>query len=308
MKTSHVPLFALVLVACGPKSTAEPTADPTTEAAADAPTTGTPATPALDANTGGRLFDKWYADASFDGSFKADDKSTPDADGSGGPNGNGTLNDGSGKPVLNTGHGYRLKNLFGWDLRGTAGIYGASYQNKSTAIDVNLLEDSRDAAAIAAWLKAGDDKVPAYGDVLSDAHLAAIADFIVGVRDKTLPHPDDVFALSADAPKNYTLAAGADLQAGAEAYGKRCAGCHGKDGNNFPLEGLSLGNYARAKAYEAWFKIASGQPGTKMGSQASEGKMVLSILAALCDRKAFPAADTKDEVPDGDPRCGAYLK
>jgi hypothetical protein len=71
---------------------------------------------------GGRLFDMWYDEVEAD--FVPDNPATPVADGRGGPNGDGTLNNAAGLPVLNSGHSYRLKNLLGWDMRGDAGIYG----------------------------------------------------------------------------------------------------------------------------------------------------------------------------------------
>ena len=36
--------------------------------------------------------------------------------------------------------------------------------------------------------------------------------------------------------------------------------------------------------------------------------MILSILAALCDRGTYPALPGQKDVEDGDLRCGAYLK
>ena len=75
---------------------------------------------------GGRLFDRWAQKETF----VADDKKTPDAaDGRGGPFGDGTLPGADGQPLRNTGHDYRLKNVFGWDLRGASGIYGPAAQN-----------------------------------------------------------------------------------------------------------------------------------------------------------------------------------
>jgi hypothetical protein len=38
-------------------------------------------------------------------------------------------------------------------------------------------------------------------------------------------------------------------------------------------------------------------------------KEILDILAALCDRKAFPPGKAKAaDVPNGDARCGPYLR
>ena len=77
----------------------------------------------------------------------------------------------------------------------------------------------------------------------------------------------------------------------------------------------SVGTMARTSAYEIWFKIQNGQPGTKMERQVSEAsgaensRAILAIVAALCDRTAFPplSGQSKD-VSEGDLRCGPYLR
>ena len=203
----------------------------------------------------------------------------------------------------------RLKNIFGWDLRGQEGIYGPSYQAKEGVSAVNLLTDTRSADELVAWLSAGDEEVPALGDALSADELADLAAFIVAVRERELPHPEQVWSLSEAAPKNYELLPGADVEAGAGLIAGKCSGCHGDDGTSILIdEHYTLGAYARTKAYEAWIKIVNGQPGTGMGRQSSDAGEVLNILAALCDRSAFPGKDTEHDAPDGDPRCGDYLR
>lgn len=291
---------------------AEPTATATAVPTAAPTTTAEPAAPKRDTAKGGRDFDKW----SLDG-FKADDAKTKGkADGTGGPNKDGTLLSSEGKPLLNDGHDYRLKNLFGWDLRGKAGIYGPDMMNKSYVVGVNLLEGKQSEAELAAWLKAGTKEVPAFGAALSDAQLADVAAFIVGVRDRTLVHPADVFDLKKGSAGNYVLKPGGDAASGKALFKARCEGCHGADGTAmlFDDKEYSLGMHSRQKAYEDWQKILNGQPGSPMGRQL-EGdnkqmtKELLDLFAALCDRKAFPKGGAKGkDVPDGDPRCGAYLK
>src|SRR5690242_5772779 len=54
------------------------------------------------ARLGGRLYDDFVRELKLD--FAPDDPKTPEADGHGGPLGNGTLPDADGKPMLNTGH------------------------------------------------------------------------------------------------------------------------------------------------------------------------------------------------------------
>lgn len=238
--------------------------------------------PAPDTALGGRLFDKWSAET----------KQTAT------------------EPE-------RLKNLLGWDLRGKSGMYGPASFDKKTAIDVDLLTWKGDVATLATRLGAGEGALPAYGSVLSRAQLEALAAFVVAERDGTLPRAEAFVTMTSPAAKDYTLRSGGDAARGQKLFADRCAGCHGADGAAFLLDGgeFSLGTHARQKAYEDWFKILNGQPGTGMkrqvtGATAAEmTREILDLLTALCDRKSFPPGKaTKPDVPDGDPRCGSALR
>jgi hypothetical protein len=280
--------------------------------------TATPATPApvsADDARGGRLYDNWRSEKKLGDTFAPDSAKTPELDGKGGPNGNGTLNDAQGKPLPNTGHDYRLKNLFGWDLRGAQGIYGADYQKKAYVLGQDLLADTRSPAELRAWLANGGPGVPAFGALLDARDLDDLVAFLVKTREKQLLTPDMVFKLDKTAPKGFTLLGGGDATRGKQRFANRCAKCHGDDGRKLPIDDVeSVGSISRTSGYEIWFKIAHGQPGTEMGRQLSEtasaeqAQAVLDLLAALCDRKAFPALGSGKDVPDGDPRCGAYLR
>lgn len=297
---------------------AEPSASATAASSATASSTIESASPGPDMGHGGRLFDKFYAEQGVKGSFKPDDAKTKGkADGSGGASNNGTLPSAAGAPMLNdTGHDYRLKNLFGWDLKGRDGIYGPGYMNKAYAVQKNLLLQKGAVPDFVALLKKGDAGVPSYASVLDDGAITAVAEFVVATRDRQLPHPDDIFDLKKGSPNNYVLKPGGDAARGKAAFAIKCSACHGDDGTRelFDEGEFSLGSHARQKAYEDWFKIANGQPGTPMGAQVTgSGKertqAILDLLAALCDRAAFPVGKAKGkDVPDRDPRCGAYLK
>lgn len=264
---------------------------------------------------GGRLFDRFY-----DGeSFEPDRSATPGvADGRGGPLGDGTLPLADGTPLLNDdGHGYRLKSFFGWDLRGAAGIYGPAYQNKRGVVPWNLLDESLAPAELEALLRDGRGPLPAYGRVLPPDEMEALVAFVLGVREGRLPHPDQVWSLSEGTPGNYRLARGGDAENGKRLFAKRCVRCHGEQGTKLLLDdgAYSLGSHARQKAYEDWLKILNGQPHTSMTRfvQGADGaalaREILDLLAALCDRTAFPLGDaTQADVQDGDPRCGEYLR
>ncbi len=269
-----------------------------------------------DDGKGGRLFDRFFDPQTF----SPDNKKTPGvADGKGGPLENGTLPLPSGAPLLNdAGHDFRLKNFFGWDLRGSEGIYGARYQNKSYVLPLNLLDETLSAQSFTELLTQGDDEraFPAYEGVLTKEEIDAIVRFVTDIRKGHLPHPDQIWTLSEGTPGNYRLNVGADAARGKQLYRDRCSSCHGSEGTAFLFDDgeFSLGTHARQKAYEDWFKILNGQPGTSMkrfveGSGQEMGQQILDLLAALCDRTAFPkGAATSSDVPDGDPRCGDYLK
>jgi hypothetical protein len=295
----------------GPGSTATAASTPSAvEAAPGAP----PAVVADDAR-GGRLYDNWRSEKRLDKGFTVDSSKTPALDGAGGPNGNGTLNDAQGKPLANTGHDYRLKNFFGWDLRGAQGVYGADYQKKAFVLAGNLLTDARSPRALREWFEKGGEGLPAFGDVLDARDLDDLVAFVVKTRAKELVTPDAVFTLDKAAPKGFVLNGGGDAERGKQAFAERCSKCHGDDGRKLTIDDVeSAGTLSRSAGYEIWFKIAHGQPGTEMGRQLSEtggaaqAQTVLDLFAALCDRKAFPALATGKDVPDGDVRCGKYLR
>jgi hypothetical protein len=269
--------------------------------------------------SGGRLFDMWYDE--IDATFIPDNPDTPEVDGSGGPNDNGTLNGADGVPIANTGHDYRFKNLLGWDMRGDAGIYGRGYQAKAWVLPAGPLSPQHAGVSRREWIGRvtnGDGGLPAYGQVLNPAEIEALVDFMLAVRDGRLPHPDDLYALSTDSPKGFVLARGGDAERGRVFYASRCADCHGDDATHIIFDNgeQSLGQHARYYGYAIAMIALSGEPGSEMGpelslnvSAAEQTATLLDLLAALCDRERYPrGAGTDPDVPDGDPRCGAYLR
>jgi mono/diheme cytochrome c family protein len=158
--------------------------------------------------------------------------------------------------------------------------------------------------------------VPAFGDVLDEQDLDDLVAFLVKTRHRELVRPEGVMKLDKAAPKGFVLLGGADAARGKAIYAATCASCHGADGRTIAIdETESVGALTRTSSYEVWFKIAHGQPGTNMHRQVPEGagaaaqtQAVLDVLAALCDRPSFPPLAGGKDVPDGDARCGAYLR
>ena len=305
---------ALLLLSCSPSAPAE-APPPATPAAVEPAAVAAVAEPVfVPVDRGGRLFDKWWAELKLE--FVPANPKTPEADGKGGPFDDGTLPDIAGKPIKNPGHAYRLKNLFGWDLRGAEGIYGAGYQGKSYVATTNLLREDFEEAELVHRLTRGYLNWPAYGKVLPPEAISEIAAFVMAVREGRAARPDEIWKLSAGTPKNYVLNDGADVAAGHDIIAKQCSGCHGEDGTAKGLDGgkYSLGSFGRTHAYEMWFKLLSGQPRTPMHGQLPkdvDGKVqsqaALDIIAALCDRARYPASKaSKDDAPAGDVRCAKY--
>ena len=314
-------LLIALSAACNPTETSAPPASPSAPSpAAETAHRAVLVTPPAprggpDDARGGRLYDDWRAEKGLRESFVPDPSKTRALDGKGGPNGNGTLNDGKGRAIPNSGHDYRLKNLFGWDLRGADGIYGAAFQRKAYVLKHNLLEDTRSAEELTAWLARGDDTLPAFGAVLDAADLEDLVAFVMKTREGELARPANIFNLDRKAPKHYVLAPGGNPARGRERYAVSCADCHGDDGRNMTIDDTeSLGTLSRSSAYEVWFKMLNGQPGTDMRRQildrsgSEQEQAILDVLAALCDRGQFPPMAGGGDVRDGDPRCANYLK
>lgn len=266
------------------------------------------------ARLGGRLYDNFWRELKLD--FVPDDPKTPELDGKGGPLGNGTLPDADGKPMPNTGHNYRLASLLGGDLHGAAGISGQEFKAQSGVLLPDLLKNTDSREAWRARLSAGEDAIPAYGSVLSAAQVEALLDFVLGVRDGTLPQPDALFTLDAKVPGFYRLAPGGDAARGHALFERTCQRCHGADGTKLALGAgkQALGTVLRSDASQAWLKILVGVAGSEMGPQlpvtASRAELtqaLLDLFAAGCDRARYPKGQG-EEVADGDARCGAYLK
>ncbi|MDF3069010.1 MAG: uncharacterized protein K0R38_4611 [Polyangiaceae bacterium] len=302
--------------ACSPQASSSSPQSPSDASPAPAPLSApASAASAPDDARGGRLYDNWRAEKGLEKSFTVDSSKTPELDGAGGPNGNGSLNDAKSDAQANTGHDYRLKNLFGWDLRGKDGVYGDDYQKKAFVLSVNLLTDTRSPAELREWFEKGGDGVPAFGSVLDARDLDDLVAFVVKTRTKELVTPEAVFTLDKAAPKGFVLNGGGDATRGQQVFAQRCSKCHGDDGRKLAIDEVeSVGSISRTAGYEIWFKIAHGQPGTRMGRQLSEAggaaqaQTVLDLFAALCDRTRYPAIPTGKDVPNGDPRCGSYLR
>lgn len=76
---------------------------------------------------------------------------------------------------------------------------------------------------------------------------------------------------------------------GKTVYNAKCSGCHGADGKtNPPAEFTGLGQFARAKPNEAWFKAKFGEPPAMAPGIVASTQDLKDLYKALADTVNFP--------------------
>ena len=81
-----------------------------------------------------------------------------------------------------------------------------------------------------------------------------------------------------------------DAANGDAIYAAKCATCHGATGTAHDIEGRSLGEFAREKPNELWFKAKFGEDGTGMApGLVTSTSDLQDLYAALVNATNFPA-------------------
>lgn len=215
-----------------------------------------------------------------------------------------------------SGEFFRCKQCHGWDGLGSAGSYinRAPKTTRPTVSALNLyqLAQTKTSKELFDAMKATNgrrdisydlstydpatnktdgDKMPNYGQLLTDAQIWDLVKFMKeGMFDVnelydatyTGTYPTGSFVLS-NIGKNGNEANGIAL------YSTKCVGCHGVDGTTISLEGSSAGKFTRSKAYEVQHKVKYGQLGSLM---VGEFTMTISemkdLYKALSNETNFP--------------------
>lgn len=189
---------------------------------------------------------------------------------------------------------YRCKACHGWDGLGNAGSYASrtgqstgtpnrpdvSWVNLRSAVKSESYQELFDLVRHvgARNIDAMDNTHPGYPGHLSDSQVWNIVKFMREewvdpnlLYDLAVTGPTMHWDYSVDPPVlikpgvTYgNIGAGGNESNGQTLYASRCASCHGADGIMLDIEGMSLGQFLRAKPNEAWFKAKFGQPGTGM--------------------------------------------
>ena len=214
---------------------------------------------------------------------------------------------------------YRCKACHAWDGLGNAGSYASrtgQSTGKATRPDVssvNLRTTSAQtyqelydmvAHAGARTIDAMDNTHPDFAAELTAAQVWNLVKFM---REEWVA-PSDLYDLEVSGQAmhwdytgatpvlmtptlTYSKIGAKGVAANGDAiYAAKCASCHGADGTAHDIEGRSLGEFAREKPNELWFKAKFGEDGTGMEPGLVTATSDLQDLyAALVNATNFPA-------------------
>ncbi len=255
---------ATLLAACGaqkatPTEAPAPTAVPATEAPTAAPPTVSPApAPSGDPIRGAKLYDNWMKELGVDV-----------------PEGNQPL---WATQTTNTRTGadtWRCKECHGWDYLGVEGRYGSG--SHKTGFPGIFAAKEKSPEELLAALKSENHDFSPY---LGEAELNNLVAFIQQLQDLK-PYINDDKTVNGNAEHGKAL------------YSGTCAACHGEDGKvlNFGGEAAPeyVGTIGADNPWEAFNKIAYGQPGAPMPSGLSLGWSWQDIADVLAYIQTLPA-------------------
>lgn len=214
----------------------------------------------------------------------------------------------------------RCKACHGWDGLGSAGSYAnrtgvstgsssrpdvASVNIRTTATTASYeqlfdLIDRPDGR----YMNSADSRHPDYSEYMTEEQVWNLVKFM---REEFV-NPNDLYDLSISGePMHYeydetsgwvlvsptltytNIGQDGDPTNGVAIYEAKCAVCHGDDGATSPPGGSqSVGEFVRAKPYEAWFKVKFGEPGDMDPGLVTATSDLKDLYAALADSGLYP--------------------
>ena len=205
---------------------------------------------------GGRLYDKWWAEA-----------------GVAEPTGNHPL--WSSRPDMDTNtrtgpDTWRCKECHGWDYKGADGAYGSG--SHRTGFPGIWAAKQKSAVGVFCAIRDGDHSGHAFNSVMTDMQILAVAKFIVaedGENGNALTDSTDYISFS-------TKRALGDATAGQNVY-TTTAGCSGstchRSTGDLNVGTSSLGELSTDNPWEVLHKIRYGHPGSAMPSFTEDGRI-----------------------------------
>jgi len=213
----------------------------------------------------------------------------------------------------------RCKSCHAWDGLGNAGSYAArtgistgaagradvSSANLRAAIATSTYQALYDLVAQPygrPMNAASDSRHPDYSKALEPAQVWNLVRFM---KEEWVA-PNELYELQvAGAPLHYEDIGGnrtlvsptltyanigttGSADAGKAVFTAKCAGCHGATGKTVTMEGMSLGQFVRAKPNEAWFKIKFGQGTVMAPGLVKTTDDLRNLYKALANATDFP--------------------
>jgi len=137
----------------------------------------------------------------------------------------------------------------------------------------------------------GGNDMPNFSKILTEAQIWDIVKFLKeGALDTEQLYDLATSGTYPTGSKTMTnLGKDGDAAAGDTFFANTCAQCHGPAGKTIPLEGKSLGDFARGGPHETQHKIKNGHPGSIMPGQPDATLTdVKNLLKALSDEVKYP--------------------
>jgi mono/diheme cytochrome c family protein len=211
---------------------------------------------------------------------------------------------------------FRCKQCHGWDQLGTSGSYinRGPKASRPNIASVNLFHVAKTKSAQELFdvMKKTDgrrdvsydlsqynpasnstegDKMPDYTQILSDAQIWDLVKFLKeGAFDVTQLYDATYTGSYPTGTVRFSnVGRDGDAANGATYFNHKCAMCHGYDGTDLTMEGMTAGKFVRSKPNEVQHKIKYGQLGSIMpGDSNLTITQVKDLYKAMTDTTAFP--------------------
>ena len=134
-------------------------------------------------------------------------------------------------------------------------------------------------------------RMPNYGEILTEAQLWDLVKFL---KEGTM-NVSELYNASysgiypTGTASFFNIGKDGNPANGINYYLTKCSLCHGPQGTEILVEGMTLGNFTRTKPYEVQHKVKYGKPGSNMtGNYDISLTQMRDLYKALSDSSSFP--------------------
>ena len=226
--------------------------------------------PPASISTGGKLYDKWWAEAPGATEPKGDQPLWATQ----------TTNTRKGTDT------WRCKECHGWDYGGKDGAYGSG-SHKTGFVGVSVAASKKSQAELVGILKGSSNSRHDFSQVMDADSINNLASFL----KEGLVDMSQYIDYATKKPKS------ANASHGKVVYEGTCAACHGADGTNLNFGSETVPEYvgtlAKDNPWEFVHKVRAGQPGAAMPSAIVNGWTMEDVVDALAHAQTLPTEKPK---------------